>query len=51
MADGSVQALNDENGDELINNGFPQTSGAGFADDKVEYELNELFSRAVLRKL
>ena len=51
MADGSVQALNDKNGDGLINNGFPQTSGGGFADDKVEYEPNELFSKAVLRKL
>jgi len=51
MADGSVQDLNDENGDGLINNGFPFTSGAGFADDKVEYEQHELFSKAVLRSL
>ena len=51
MADGSVQTLKDENGDGLINNGFPQTSGGGFADDEVEYESNELFSKAALRKL
>lgn len=51
MADGSVQQFYDENGDGYLNNGFPQASNAGFADDVVEYEDHELFSKAALRSL
>ena len=51
MADGSVQAINDENADGLINNGFPQSAESGFADDVIEYEAHELFSKATLRSL
>ena len=36
FADGSVRVINDENDDGLLNNGFPATSGGGFADDKLE---------------
>lgn len=49
MADGSVQALDDSNQDGLLNNGFPASAGGGFADDKVEYEDHQLFSKAALR--
>jgi len=51
MADGSVKALKDSNDDGLINNGFPQASGGGFADDVIEVEDHQLFSKASLRGL
>ncbi len=51
MADGSVKALKDSNDDGLINNGFPQASGGGFADDVIEVEDHQLFSKAMLRGL
>lgn len=36
MADGSVHALADTNGDGFINNGFPATGSDGFRDETVE---------------
>jgi prepilin-type processing-associated H-X9-DG protein len=51
MADGSVQTLNDDNGDGLLNNGFPASTESGFQDDKVEVPAMVMFSKAVLRKL
>ena len=51
MVDGSVQAFVDANGDGLLNNGFPVTAGNGFADDKVELEGRDMFSKASLRRL
>jgi prepilin-type processing-associated H-X9-DG protein len=51
MADGSVQAFNDENEDGLLNNGFPASAETGFADDKIEVPAMVLFSKAALRNL
>jgi len=51
MADGSVEALKDSNGDGLINNGFPQASGGGYADEVIEAKDTQLFSKAMLRGL
>ena len=51
MADGSVQEFKDLNGDGMLNNGFLQASGGGFADDRIEVEEHKLFSKATLRSL
>jgi len=42
MADGSVQQLVDENGDQMINNGFP--AGQGFSSAEAEVEFLDLAS-------
>lgn len=47
MADGSVRALEDENGDRLLNNGF-QLGIAGFQSAQVELPTHEVFSGAAL---
>jgi hypothetical protein len=49
VADGSVQSLDDKNGDGLLNNGFTTLSGAGFESDEVEVEDHLLFSKPALR--
>ena len=36
FADGAVRSFNDDNGDGVMNNGFPASPSSGFADDKVE---------------
>ncbi len=38
FADGSVRGLHDQNGDTLLNNGFPVVPGSGFSDDGVEVQ-------------
>lgn len=52
MADGSVRAFTDTNGDQLLNNGFPTqtpTVQSGFQDDEVEVEPESMFSSASLK--
>lgn len=44
FADGSVQALSDDNGDGYLNNGFDPASGAGFQDSDVEIPLDDVMS-------
>lgn len=46
MSDGSVQALVDQNNDELVNNGFAADSASGFASDELEAPETILFSKA-----
>lgn len=42
--DGSVRNYSDENGDGMLNNGFPATAASGFADDAVELPAAEVYS-------
>lgn len=49
MADGSVQVLYDANGDQLINNGFPASSGGGYTSDEVEADDTVLHSKPALK--
>jgi len=49
MADGSVQAALDTNGDGQLNNGFTATPQNGFADSQVETDGEEVYSRWSLR--
>jgi len=42
FADGSVRTMLDANRDGYLNNGFP--AGKGFADDKIEMPLSDVFS-------
>jgi prepilin-type N-terminal cleavage/methylation domain-containing protein/prepilin-type processing-associated H-X9-DG protein len=42
--DGAVKVFVDENGDELLNNGFPQSTRSGFQDDVIELPLTEVHS-------
>ncbi len=49
FADGSVRSLTDTNSDGLLNNGFPQTSNAGFTSDTVEVSAEDIFSGWQLR--
>jgi hypothetical protein len=51
MADGSVRGFIDKNDDGLLNNGFSTMSGGGFADDTVEIDHQQIFSKAALRAL
>lgn len=44
FVDGSVKTFTDENGDGLLNNGFPASSSTGFADDAVELAPAEIHS-------
>jgi prepilin-type processing-associated H-X9-DG protein len=44
FADGSVRSYGDQNGDGLLNNGFPPTVNNGFADSRVELPPREVFS-------
>ena len=45
FGDGSVRAIQDNNEDGLVNNGFSATPTNGFASDEVEVTGEELFSR------
>jgi prepilin-type N-terminal cleavage/methylation domain-containing protein/prepilin-type processing-associated H-X9-DG protein len=42
--DGSVKVFTDENGDGLLNNGFPASTVSGYADDTVELMATEVHS-------
>jgi len=44
FVDGSVKTFTDENGDGLLNNGFPTSSATGFADDAIELAPAEIHS-------
>jgi prepilin-type processing-associated H-X9-DG protein len=44
FVDGSVKTFIDENGDGLLNNGFPTSSATGFADDSIELPPAEIHS-------
>jgi prepilin-type N-terminal cleavage/methylation domain-containing protein/prepilin-type processing-associated H-X9-DG protein len=44
FADGGVRAIEDDNDDGLLNNGFPALAGSGFADDTLEVLSKELMS-------
>jgi len=48
FADGSVRAIADQNGDGLLNNGFPSNLG-GFRDATVEMPPDDVFSKWSLR--
>lgn len=50
MADGSVQALHDINGDGYLNNGFTSSLDKGFVDDEEETPDTLLFSKAAIGK-
>lgn len=43
--DGNVKVFTDENGDGLLNNGFPISSASGYADDAIELPEAEIYSR------
>ncbi|MEX2138682.1 MAG: prepilin-type N-terminal cleavage/methylation domain-containing protein [Pirellulales bacterium] len=45
FADGSVRTLTDGNRDTVLNNGFPASATAGFADGAVELSPFDVFSR------
>ena len=52
MADGTIKALVDHNGDGYINNGFPAQTLAvpsGFVDAEVEAPAEQIFSRGALK--
>jgi hypothetical protein len=49
FADGSVRTFVDENADGYLNNGFPPSSGGGFADDRAELAPTDLMSLYSLR--
>lgn len=44
FADGSVQAVVDENGDGYLNNGFPAGGSGGFLDDRLELPGEDVMS-------
>jgi prepilin-type N-terminal cleavage/methylation domain-containing protein/prepilin-type processing-associated H-X9-DG protein len=44
FADGSVRDVEDENGDTLLNNGFPAVVGSGFSNDVLEVTEQEIMS-------
>ncbi len=48
FADGSVRDFRDDNRDGYLNNGFP--AGHGFADDTVELQPTDVFSKRDLCK-
>jgi prepilin-type processing-associated H-X9-DG protein len=43
FADGSVRSYRDNNGDGLLNNGFPPTTANGFADTRIDLPPAEVF--------
>jgi prepilin-type N-terminal cleavage/methylation domain-containing protein/prepilin-type processing-associated H-X9-DG protein len=43
--DGSIKTFTDENGDELLNNGFPASTVSGFQSDVVELPAAEIHSQ------
>jgi len=44
FADGSVRSYRDQNGDGLLNNGFPPTADSGFTDTRIDLPPTEVFS-------
>lgn len=44
FADGGVRVFVDQNGDRVLNNGFPASASSGFADNKVELPEIEIYS-------
>jgi prepilin-type N-terminal cleavage/methylation domain-containing protein/prepilin-type processing-associated H-X9-DG protein len=45
FVDGSVKPFVDENGDNLLNNGFPASSASGYADNAIELPAAEVHSK------
>lgn len=43
--DGNIKTFADENGDGLLNNGFPVSSQSGYADDAIELPAVDIYSK------